>query len=503
MPVVGAAASRGAGRKNKDRNEDENQHTTYSGVKPHGSKKVSPESDFSKKAPQKGFFKYQERVFTIYSAANVQWFVAGLIMANFFVNIVTCQMDPFSRHKDYKHIWPILEDLFNWIFLIELLINMYGSWAWKFWNNSWNVFDFVVVIVGMLSVARIDLPGPLGLLRMLRAFRVFRLFKRIESLNKIIVALTRAVPGVMNAFIVLLLVMCIYAILAVDFFGQFGVEVGYVDGTLSSFYETNKISSTSKGGVILSDTPRLYPYGDEYWGNFGRSIYSLFQVLTGESWSEVIARPLLFGKDTNGLGVALYFVSFILLCSIVLINVVVAVLLEKMVDNPEEDFVKDEAIINTVVEREMANQGKASGNVNAQGGKVSEAEKPTDSLLMKFDPSFHTKTRDIKTTNKPSPKEMLSQPSSSKGPTSFDDTAREVDALREDLTRLRSVLVDVIHLKSDISMVRRELLDTKSSLGNMQQELLEMNTVLVGAMGLAPMINGKKKSKLPISPTNA
>jgi hypothetical protein len=61
--------------------------------------------------------------------------------------------------------------------------------------------------------------GPLTLLRNLRAFRVFRLFKRIKSLNKILQALARAVPGVVNAFAVLLLVMSVYAILGVEIFG--------------------------------------------------------------------------------------------------------------------------------------------------------------------------------------------------------------------------------------------------------------------------------------------
>ena len=57
------------------------------------------------------------------------------------------------------------------------------------------------------------LPGQLTLIRNLRAFRIFRLFKRVKSLNKIIVALFKAVPGVVNAFVIMMIVMCIYAIL--------------------------------------------------------------------------------------------------------------------------------------------------------------------------------------------------------------------------------------------------------------------------------------------------
>eukprot|EP00316_Scyphosphaera_apsteinii_P015550 CAMPEP_0119314838 /NCGR_PEP_ID=MMETSP1333-20130426/34057_1 /TAXON_ID=418940 /ORGANISM="Scyphosphaera apsteinii, Strain RCC1455" /LENGTH=395 /DNA_ID=CAMNT_0007320037 /DNA_START=476 /DNA_END=1663 /DNA_ORIENTATION=+ len=202
---------------------------------------------------------------------------------------------------------------------------MYGHWCVPFWRSGWNVFDFVVVVVGMLSVARLPLPGPLSLLRMLRAFRVFRLFKRIKSLNKIIVSLGNAVPGIVNAAFVMLLVMCIYAILGVEFFGTMGRGGNYMNAA---------------DAEVDSLTSRMIVYGDEYWSTFTASLLTLFQVLTGESWAEAIARPLLFKKyDTvfEQIGVALYFISFIILNGIVLINVVVAVLLEKCIAPPEED----------------------------------------------------------------------------------------------------------------------------------------------------------------------
>ena len=80
-------------------------------------------------------------------------------------------------------------------------------------------------------------------------------------------------------------------------------------------------------------------YGEEYYGNFFRSMYTLFQVLTGESWSEVVARPIIFADGTNYpypyIG-GVFYTSYILVCGIVLVNVAVAVLLEKMVDLPEQ-----------------------------------------------------------------------------------------------------------------------------------------------------------------------
>merc|ERR1712070_910300 len=106
------------------------------------------------------------------------------------------------------------EFFYNVAFTIELCMNMYGFWLFKFWGDAWNVFDFVVVTVGVFGVFKVDL-GPLSMLRMLRAFRVFRLFKRVKSLKKILISLTKAIPGVANAFLIMTIVMCIYAILAV------------------------------------------------------------------------------------------------------------------------------------------------------------------------------------------------------------------------------------------------------------------------------------------------
>ena len=81
----------------------------------------------------------------------------------------------------------------------------YAYWLWDFWLNTpdgkkwslngWNCFDFIVVAIGWMLQLNVALPGPLKLLRLMRAFRVFRLFKRVKSLNKIIVSLGKAVPG--------------------------------------------------------------------------------------------------------------------------------------------------------------------------------------------------------------------------------------------------------------------------------------------------------------------
>ena len=286
---------------------------------------VKPEYKFSWMARK----LRQEEARQLYTNPRVQWFIAFLIMGNFFTNIVEKQIDPDGTI--YAPEWLVIENIWNSIFVVELAWNMFAHWGCSTWKghflcSGWNLFDFLVVSVSVPGMLGIDL-GSFSQLRMLRAFRVFRLFKRIKSLNKIIVSLTNAVPGLVNAAIVQFLVMCIYAILAVDLFKDYAEEGEYTN---------------IEGQTVPLLTTRGMTYGYEYYGNFFRSLFTLFQVLTGESWSEAVARPVIMAEGIWPYVGGIYFVSYIIICGIILVNVAVAVLLEKMVDIPNKEDEEEE-----------------------------------------------------------------------------------------------------------------------------------------------------------------
>ena len=137
--------------------------------------------------------------------------------------------------------------------------------------------------------------------------------------------------------------MCIYAILAVEYFAGLGQDFGHwPEGTYVT-YSTNYAGLVTNHSID-AETGRGFIYGWEYYGSFSRAIFTLFQVMTGESWSEAIARPILFGSGGSAVFTGFYFVSFILLTQIVLTNVVVAVLLDKFVEPSDDapDPAKDE-----------------------------------------------------------------------------------------------------------------------------------------------------------------
>lgn len=294
------------------------------------------------------FWSNQSHAQLLYNDLRCQILVACLIGANFIVNIVEAQVGTNRRHKK---VFKGFEWFFFVIFWCELLLNMYSSWWRRFWRDGWNIFDFVVVMVSTLEFAILRMvgirAGGLRILRMMRAFRVFRLFKRVRSLNKIVISLARALPGMLNALFILFLIMCIYAIIGYQFFHDWPCKkpfhqgpgscqdtidhFGVPDGFPAIFRRCGKHNSPGYGMNVVCRSAATF--GHEYFGNFLKAMYTLFQVLTGESWSEVIGRALLEKSPYT----AIYFVSFILINSVVMINVVVAVLLEKMVIDADDD----------------------------------------------------------------------------------------------------------------------------------------------------------------------
>jgi len=274
----------------------------------------------------------QDLVQKYYQRPLIVGFVALLIVTNFFINILEKQIDP--RSVKYTQEWQVIDDAFNIAFAVELIVNIYscGGPFRPFWSSPWNCFDFSIVAIGLSMMAGLGQAVPeLSRLKLLRAFRIFRLFKRIESLNKIVVSLLKALPGVVHAFLIMLIFFAIYAILAVELFVDFGDE-----GTYATYDEFGLVANVS------SVTGRGFSIGEEYYGTFMRALYTLFQVMTGDSWSEAVARPLIFGLyPSSAVVVGIYFTSFILLTQIILVNVVVAVLLDKFVAEDDKEGDKD------------------------------------------------------------------------------------------------------------------------------------------------------------------
>ena len=186
-----------------------------------------------------------------------------------------------------KSFFASMEIMFTVVFVLELMWNMLVHWFWEFFSDGWNLFDGVVVTVSLVSLA-VDGTN-FKAMRLLRVLRALRLVARLESLRKIVDALTRAIFPVLSAMFVAILVIAIYSILGVNFFG-------------SQHQQT--------------------------FGDFGRAAFTLVACATMENWVTYAVETMGGEQGTLDPGVVAFFVSYIILVAYVLTSVIVAVLLE-------------------------------------------------------------------------------------------------------------------------------------------------------------------------------
>jgi voltage-gated sodium channel len=237
-----------------------------------------------------------------YETNVVQIGVAVVIALNFFISAINAQILP-DEGSNAQMAFFGFEIFFAVVFTVELIWNMYGSWWCLFWQSGWNWFDFIIVLISLMSLMLSDLPG-ISVLRLFRAFRVFRLFKRVPSLKMIIEGILASLPGVMNAFLVLGILMGIWSIMGVEFFKDFEPM---------------------------------------YFGNFMKAMFTMWQVMTMDSWASNIARAVVFREDCEMCAyAAVYFLSYVFCCGIIMTNVIVAILLEKYLEATSKDDEEEE-----------------------------------------------------------------------------------------------------------------------------------------------------------------
>lgn len=216
---------------------------------------------------------------------DVQLVVASLICTNFLVNIIEAQTG-----GGIVEVLEAVDLVFTALFTGELVLNLFATLFQEFFADPWNYFDTIVVSVGLVTLVVPDLPGG-STLKLMRTFRVFRLFKRIPSLKHLVTSLFKAIPAMANAYVLMTILTSIYAILCVKFFGALGGE------------------------------------HEELFGDFFGAMFTLWQVMTGDDWS-TITRSI-FEPSGFPAGVALFFISFQLLITFTMVNVVVCVLVDE------------------------------------------------------------------------------------------------------------------------------------------------------------------------------
>ncbi|WP_018952394.1 ion transporter [Thioalkalivibrio sulfidiphilus] len=239
----------------------------------------------------------RERAGRWIESGPVQRVIVALILINAAILGLETDPDIMARIGD----WLIGADrVILGVFVVEILIKLYAQ-GLRFFRNPWNVFDFFVVGIALFPAS-----GPFAVLRILR---LLRLVSMVPKLRFVVEALLRAIPGIASIFGLLIILFYVFAVIATNLFAE------------------------------------QHP---DWFGSIGRSMYTLFQVMTLESWSMGIARPVM---ETHPYA-WVFFVPFILVATFTILNLFIAIIVNTMQTLAEEQQRFEEKTITTVVHAE-------------------------------------------------------------------------------------------------------------------------------------------------------
>lgn len=174
------------------------------------------------------------------------------------------------------------------VFVFEISLKLI-AYSWRFFMNPWNVFDLIIVSISLLPAQE-----AISALRGLRVIRAMRVLSAVPQMRKVIQALLDALPGMGAVIVLLSIVYYIFAVMATM--------------------------------LYRDDFP-------QWFGTVGSSLYSLFQIMTLESWSMGIVRPVM---EVHPWAWA-FFVPFIVLTAFAVLNLFIGLLVNTMQAAVEAD----------------------------------------------------------------------------------------------------------------------------------------------------------------------
>ncbi|MFN0157816.1 MAG: ion transporter, partial [Bacteroidota bacterium] len=222
--------------------------------------------------------------------------------------IVGIETSPYMMEK-YGTILKALDKVVLSIFILEIVMKMgaLGNRPWLYFRNPWNVFDFAVVAICLLPLNS----QFVAVLRLARILRVLRLVTVLPRLQILVGALLKSIPSMGYVSMLLFLHFYVYAVMATFIFGR--------------------------------NDPL-------HFGSLGASLLTLFQVVTLEGWVEVM-RIQMFGSAQLGyegmehlivhsqafpVGAPLFFISFIVIGGMIILNLFIGVIMNSMQESQAE-----------------------------------------------------------------------------------------------------------------------------------------------------------------------
>lgn len=225
---------------------------------------------------------------------SIKKLIESAFFQNFIISLIILNGITMGLETS-KQLSADYGSLFNWfnifvisIFTIEVSLRIYIHRS-AFFKDAWSIFDFIIVAISLVPAS-----AGVEILRILRVLRLLRIISVVPQMRKITTALVTVIPGIASIGGLLTLFFYIFAIMATELFGE------------------------------------KFP---EWFGTLGESFYTLFQIMTLESWSMGIVRPVMEAFPLAWI----FFVPFIFLATFIIVNLIIAIVVDAMNEMKESE----------------------------------------------------------------------------------------------------------------------------------------------------------------------
>lgn len=218
----------------------------------------------------------RRRVKTLVDSRGFQGFIIGVIIVNALIlGIETFQnLDP-----TVATILTVVNNVAVAIFVVEIALRIFAHGK-AFFKDPWGWFDLIIVAIALIPAI-----NGAAVLRVLRVLRILRLLSTIRSMRMVVGALAASLPGILSIGGLLGIVLYIYCVMATTLFSH---------------------------------------VSPQFFGDLGITAASLFRIMNGDGWEDIV-----FPIATDP-WVWLFFVSFTVATTFIVLNLFIAVTVEAM-----------------------------------------------------------------------------------------------------------------------------------------------------------------------------
>ena len=222
---------------------------------------------------------------------------SGIVIAVIVASAVYAGVSSYDISPKYNVYLDLFDYAITLFFVIEILIRMISERSFiKFFKDGWNIFDFLIVTISLIPINNVE---SVFVARLLRIIRVLRIITVVPAFRHIIDSLVKSIPRVGFIALLMFIFMYVWGAIGTMFFGK-------VD--------------------------------PENWGNIGLALITLVQVATYDDWAAIMGNVIEVYPYAW-----IFFVSFIIINAVILLNMVIGVIVDVMTGGSGiDDLIKAE-----------------------------------------------------------------------------------------------------------------------------------------------------------------